>query len=101
MLLPDLAGEKNAETTLCASWYEKLTNPCDIQPCPPQLQPPIMRPEAMQHHDLFAFSHQQAQSFQYFARKFFRSNILAGLAQIKGPQVADCRDFRRSICVFF
>jgi hypothetical protein len=37
------------------------------------------------------FSHQQAQSFQYFAHKLFRSNILAGLSHIKGPQVADCR----------
>jgi len=44
---------------------------------------------------------QQVPHFQYFPCKSLRFNILAGLAQIESPQVADCRYFSDFDLCFF
>jgi hypothetical protein len=52
-------------------------------------------------HPFQPFTFQQAQSFQYFAGKLFRFNILPGFPQIESPQVADCKYFNRFDPYFF
>jgi hypothetical protein len=72
-----------------------------VEPVTQLLETPEKMSRGIAAADFANSQTQQVPHFQYSACKSLRFNILAGLAQIESPQVADYRYFATSICVFF